>query len=395
MRLPAMAHQLVAMGHEVEIVTALPNYPTGRIFPQYHRRFYIREVVQGIVVHRVWLHAATGAGLGRMLNYGSFSLASLWGLWHGQRPDYVFVESPPLFLFIPGFLSARYWNAKTVFNVADLWPDSVREMGLVNDGWLLKCAKHLERWIYRKADMINAVTEGIRQVLIQEKGVPRSKVLFLPNGVDTDLFKPRAPNTTIAQKLGLLGKRIILYAGTMGYAQGLETLIEAAELLRKNRDIVFVLIGGGSERWRLAEMAIGLELDNVLFLDPAPPEYIAELYSLSVAGLAVLRDLPVFQGARPSKVFPAMASGVPVIFSGTGEGARLVQSAQAGLAVPPENPRALAEAVVRIVNDPDLAGRFGQNGRTYAEKHLAWPALIEGWLEQLTANGLEHRESVP
>ena len=385
-RLSAVARQLKTLGHEVEVVTGLPNYPTGRIAPGYRRCFYRREDIDGVAVHRVWLYPALGSGLRRMANYLSFVLTSLWGLLRCQRPDFVIVESPPLFLSMSGFLAARRWGAGMIVNIADLWPDTVRELGMLKDGPLLKLSERLEDWTYRAAVQVSAVTDGIRTRLIEEKGVPPGKVLFMPNGVDTELFKPRPPDVGLAEELGLQGKSVILYAGNIGTAQGLDTVLQASSLLSDREDIAFVLIGDGSERSRLQAMVREEGLPRVKFFDPAPPEFVARLFSIASAGLVILRDVPLFDGARPSKTMPALASSVPVLCSGAGEAARLVESIQAGIAVPPENPRALADAAVRLIDSPEEAREMGRRGRKYAETHLGWPTLVKDWLEQLSAH---------
>jgi colanic acid biosynthesis glycosyl transferase WcaI len=382
LRLRALVRALKNFGHEVEMVTALPNYPVGKISDAYRGCFYRCEQIDGVKVHRVWLYAAIGAGLSRILNYLSFTLFSLWALGRCRRPDFVFVESPPLFLAIPGYVIAARWKAKMIFNVADLWPDSIKELGLIQDGRILAFAESLEKWSYRVSYRVSAVTEGIRQSL-REKGVPETKLLFLPNGVDMELFQPRPPDKELSRNLDLEGKKIILYAGTLGYAQGLDTVLGAAKIISNIEGTVIIFIGGGADKPRLADLAQREGLKNVRFLDPAPPEFVARLYSLSLAGLAVLRDLPLFKGARPSKIFPSMASGVPVLYSGAGEGAGLVEEAQAGITIPPENPQALAEGIKRLLEDPDWARQLGLNGRKYVESNLSWPVLVKDWLEQL------------
>ena len=191
-RLAAMIRELLHLGHTVEVVTALPNYPEGQIFPNYRGYFYQQENWEGVQVHRVWLYAATGAGIKRLLNYFSFTLTAWWGLRKAQRPDYLFVESPPLFLGITGYLVAKRWQIPFIFNIADLWPDTVRGLGLMRAGWALRQAEKLESWLYQQADYITVVTVSVRQILIKNKQVSANKVLLLPNGVDTQLFKPQA-----------------------------------------------------------------------------------------------------------------------------------------------------------------------------------------------------------
>ena len=384
MRLAAMIRELRLQGHEVEVVTSLPNYPTGRVFPEYRGRFYVREVWEGVPVHRVWLYAAVGSGVKRMLNYASFTVTSLLGLLRARRPDYLFVESPPLFLSIPAFLRAAPQQIPIIFNVADLWPDSVKQLGLMGDGLVLRFAEALEAWSYRKAAYVNAVTEGIRRILIEQKGVPPNKVLFLPNGVDTWLFRPREPDQALARELGLQGKQVVLYSGTLGYAHGLEAALEAMRQLGDEMpQLHLVLIGGGSEQARLKQLIREWRFSNVTFFNPAPPEYVARLYSIAFAGLASLRRSPLFEATRSVKILAIMASGKPVIHSGAGEGARLVEEAEAGVVVPPEDPFALAEAIRKLVQNREWAASLGQNGRRYVERHLSWSVLVSDWLHQL------------
>lgn len=209
-RLASLVRELARRGHGIEIVTAFPNYPTGAIFPGFRGRFYRRDIWEGLTVHRIWIYPSMGGGLKRILNYLSFTLSCAWGLVRSHRADFVFVESPPLFLSVPGWIAARLCKSKLIFNVADLWPDSVEQLGLMRDGLFLRLARALEARSYRQATYVNAVTEKMRQVLLVRKNVPPEKVLFLPNGVDTGLFRPTPPDGRLARRLGLEGKRVVL-----------------------------------------------------------------------------------------------------------------------------------------------------------------------------------------
>ncbi len=385
-RLAAFARQLRRLGHEVEVATAMPNYPTGRIFEEYRGAWYRREDWEGIPVHRVWAYASLGAGFKRLVNYASFTATALVALLRARRPDYLFVESPPLFLSLPAMLVAAGWRVPVIFNVADLWPDHIREMGHLKDGAVLRAAERLERWTYRRSTFVNAVTEGIRTTLIEHKGVPADKVLLLVNGVDTETFHPGPPEPGLVRELGWDGKRVFLYAGTLGFSQGLTVALDAMEALRERApDVLLAFIGDGSERKVLEAAAHDRGLANVRFYDPRPPEYIARLYRCVAAGFASLKDLPLFDGARPSKILPAMASGKPVVYSGAGEGARLIERAGAGLTVRPADPAALADAIFRLAADPALASRLGAGGRRFVEAELSWPALVANWLDALNS----------
>ena len=248
-----------------------PTIPLAEYFPSIRGEFYREEEWEGLTIRRVWLYAASGSNLKRLLNYASFAFTCLFGLARSEKPDYIFVDSPPLFLGVSGWIAAQWWNAPLIFNVADLWPDSVRDLGVMRDGVLLRLSYRLERWIYRNSTMITAVTEGIRDTLLRTKRIPPEKVLFLPNGVDTTLFRPAAPDETLKRELGLTGKKIILYAGNHGYAGAVEQILYAAQCLHHETSLHFLLIGEGPEKQKLIELAAQLGSSNVTFHDQVPP----------------------------------------------------------------------------------------------------------------------------
>jgi colanic acid biosynthesis glycosyl transferase WcaI len=384
LRLAAMARELVRLGHEVEVVTGMPNYPEGRTQSGYRGRLGATEHHDGVTIRRTWLVAASGRGFSRLANYGSFAATSLAGLAASKRPDVVFVESPPPSLALPGWLMARRWGAKLVLNVSDLWPDSAVQLGLSTNGPLICAARRLESWAYARADLVTAVTEGLRKTLVDVKHVPAERILFLPNGIDADLFAPRARDEALAAQLGVEDRQVVLIAGTLGYALGIDVALEAAALLA-DRPISFLIAGDGSDRERLEGIVRQQGLTNVRFLGSLPVEQVAGLYSIANIGLLTLRDSPLFEGTRPARVLAAMASAVPVIYSGRGEGARLVQQADAGLVMPPEDPQALADAINQLIDDPQTASRMGTNGRRCVEDELTWPRLVESWVDQLQA----------
>ncbi len=384
-RLQSFATELLRHGHEVEVVTALPNYPRGKFFPGYENTFYRREISDGITVHRVWLYPAVGGGLKRALNYISFALTSLCGLWRARKPDYLFVESPPLFLSVPAFLAGLFWQVPFIFNVADLWPDVIVDGGFLKEGFIIRCLRKLEQWSYRQAAYVNTVTDWMLKVLREEKSIPKEKLLFLPNGVDTRKFRPLLPDEDLKRKLGLSGKQVVLWAGTLGYAHGLDKVLEAAKLLEGYPDLHFLFVGDGSARKDLVRLQQKLQLKNVTFCDPVPLDAISGYYSISFCGLASLIDIPTYQGARPSKLFPVLASGKPLLFAGKGEAAQLVERSQGGVVVPPGEPGLLAEALLRLARDPGLCSALGQSGRRFVEDHLDWSRLVCEWLLRLTS----------
>lgn len=382
-RLDAVCTELVRAGHEVEVVTAMPHHPTGHIAPTYRGRLYTRETRNGVTIHRVWLYAANGSGLRRILNYLSFALTSLAGLYRAKRPDYLFVDSPPLTLAVPARFASLLWRCPLIFNVADLWPDSARDLGVMNDGVVLHVAGLLERWIYRRAARVTAVTEGIRTALLQKKNVPADKLLFLPNGVNTRLIQPLPPDEDLRKQLGLTRKRVVLYAGNHGYAGALDQLLDAASELTQHDRIHFLLVGDGPQKPELQARVRQVGLTNVSFLDPVPLDELPRIISLADCAVVTLRRANVMRGARPAKALVMMAAAKPIVLAAEGEAAELVSSAEAGFVVPPENPPALAGAIRHLLSDPEAARSMGLNGRAYIQKNLEWSLLVRNWLSQL------------
>ena len=394
-RLQSFAIELKALGHDVEVVTALPNYPTGKIFAGYQGCFYRREVRNGIVTHRVWVYPAMGGGIRRMLNYVSFTFSSLFGLFRSAKPDCIFVESPPLFLSIPAYIAGMFWRAPFIFNVADLWPDIILEGGFLKRGPILNLFYALERWSYSKAEVITVVTEGLRDALLRNKSVPVEKLLLLPNGVDTALYRPRPSDESFKRTLGLTGKRVILWAGTIGHAHGLEHVLQAAKLLEYRPEVHFLFVGDGSAKAHIQKLCAAMNLHNVTFREPVPLDQLPPYFSIAEIGLSSLLNLPLYDGARPSKFFPVLASGKPLLFAGRGEAARLIEDAAAGLVVPPENPEALAKGIAHLLDNPELLRTLGENGRQFVEDNLQWSKLVGAWMIQLSqlegAKGLASR----
>lgn len=392
-RLSAFCRELRAAGHEVEVVTAMPHHPEGHIYRGYRGRFYRREFLEGMTVHRVWLYAAKGSGFKRILTYLSFAFLCLFGLLRAKRPDYLFVDSPPLFLSVPGWLASRLWKIPFIFNVADLWPDSVLDLGIMRPGAATNVAFALEKWTYRHADFITAVTEGIRTSL-QKKSVPAGKILFLPNGVDTSFFQPTTPpDEDLRNQLGLHGKKIVLYAGNHGYANAVDQLIEAASLI-PDPTIHFLIIGDGPEKSNLQALAHRLGLANITFLDSVPLERLPSFLSIASIAAVTLMKSPITEGARPAKTFVMMAAGKPLVLAGQGESADLVREAQAGLVVPPHAPHKFAETILVLASNTDLAAKLGNNGRAFVQAKYDWSLLVRNWLAQLCRT-LPQGESKP
>lgn len=375
-RISELAKRLVRRGHVVEVLTALPNYPSGIVPPEYRGRAGTWEIRDGVQVFRTWIYATPNKGfVRRVLAHLSFMVSAIAAAPRMGDCDVVYVESPPLFDGIAGFVLSRLKGAKMVFNVADLWPQSVVELGMIGPGPLLRLATLLERWCYHVSDLILAVTGGIEKDLRNRSY--RDKVAWFPNGVDVARFAA-GEGAAVRRELGLDGKFVVLYAGTMGLAQGLAGVIEAARRLESDDRIRFVLAGDGAERERLVAMAG----HNVRFLDPLPAARMPDLLAAADAAIVSLRDVPLFLGAVPSKTYEALAAGRPVIMSARGEAADLVRRAGAGIVVNPEQPAEMAEAVSALASDPDGCRRMGEAGREFVRQNFDRD-LLAGRFEEL------------
>jgi colanic acid biosynthesis glycosyl transferase WcaI len=380
-RLHAFAKQLQAHGHQVRIVTAMPNYPLGEVFPEYRGVKLAHEEFDGLPVTRTRIMPATGRNVfRRLLSYWSFAISSLPACMREPRPDFIFVESPPLFLGCTAYVCSRLRRVPFILNVSDLWPESARALGIVRSRTLLWFGERLEHFLYRKAHRITAQTDGIRTHIAAIVGP--AKVMVLYNGVDTTDYKPR-PDASVPwiEK----DEIAFLYAGTFGYQHCWDVILESAELLRSRPDIVFLMVGDGPEKTRLVEAARLRDLRNVRFIERRPVVEMPALFASSRATVVPMRKGELFKGTRPSKVSPSLACGSPVVFGGEGETAKLLLDNGCGIVVPPENSREFADAVVRLADNPELAREMGRRGRALVEREYGWDTLVGAWLQELPA----------
>lgn len=381
-RLLAIAKELSRLGHAPVVVTALPNYPHGKIFSEYRRKWLVREVIEGVPTIRTWIYPARGRSvLRRLVSYWSFTLTSLLGCQLAPRPDYILVESPPLFLGLTAYIYSRVRDVPFILYVSDLWPASAKELGFVKNRFFLWASERLAHFLYRTAYKVCGVTKGICTEIEQATRDNR-KVVFMPNGVDLQTFRVFQATSLDRERLGEI---VFIYAGTHGFAQGLDVIIEAARELASHKRIAFLLVGDGPDKARLERLASDYRLANVRFLPARPAKAIGPLFSASRASIVPLKRAEIFRGARPSKILPSLACGVPVIFCGEGEAAALIEDHNCGLVVRPERPDELAIAVTRLAEDSLLASRLGMNGRKLAEMDYGWDRIVARWLSELVS----------
>jgi colanic acid biosynthesis glycosyl transferase WcaI len=382
LRLQALARELQSHGIEVEVLTGMPNYPRGVTFPAYRGRWRMRETIDGVPVRRTWLYAATGhAARVRLANYFSFTATALVAALFSRKPDRMFVEAQPLSLGVVALLMKWLRGVPYVYNVPDLQVELARELGFLRNDRAVSLIVRLENFFLGQSWKVSTVTHRFIDHF-EGRGIPRSQMSFLPNGVDTDFLQPQPPDSELLDRWGLHGKKAFVYVGTHAYYHGLETLIEAAALLQHREDIVFLLVGDGPEREPMKALARAKGLKNVLF-GASPYEEMARCYSVAYASLAVLKNNDVARKMRLSKVFPALSCGVPVIFSGPGETPELLEEHRAGIGVAAEDAGSLAHAIEELADDPFRRDALGRAGRQLAEEQFSWAAIVDRWLHEV------------
>jgi glycosyltransferase involved in cell wall biosynthesis len=358
-------------GHDVSVLTGFPNHPTGVIPPEYRKRaqrLVAREDVNGVKVVRTWLLPFPNRkAYERMLNYSSFCVSAATTGLFVSRPDVVIGTSPQLLVGLSGLCIARAKRVPFVFEVRDLWPESLAAVGMGNENSVLhRLLAKVAGFLYRNSDHIVVVTQAFEKYLVERWNVPRKKISVVENGVETNLFAPSNESDSLKLQLNAEGKFIVCYIGTMGMAHGLETMVEAADQLRQSApDVLFLLVGEGADKERIVALAKTRGLDNLQFVDQQPREKIPAYISASDACLVLLRKTDLFKTVIPTKMLEFMSCARPVILGVDGQAREIMDRAQAGIFIEPGNVGALMEAVERLRANPQLRADLGSNGRRH------------------------------
>jgi glycosyltransferase involved in cell wall biosynthesis len=373
----------VKAGHEVTVVTCAPNHPSGKVYPGYRNRFYHSEVLDGVRVVRVWTFLAANEGfLRRTLNYLSYLMSATLALPRLPPADVVISTSPQFFCGLAGLAGRIFKNAPWVLEIRDLWPESIVTVGAMRKGPAVRLLERLEALAYRSADRIVSVTDSFVPHIVACGGDP-GKIAVIKNGVDLELFTTQGTTAWMKSELGLAGRFVAAYVGTHGMAHGLGTILEAAERLRDDPRIAFLLVGDGAERADLERMKEQKRLDNVTILGQRRKEDMPKIWAATDASLILLRRNDLFKKVLPSKMFEAMAMKCPIILGVEGEARALLVEAGAGIAITPENAEELAAAVVRLAENPVLAGRFGAQGHAHVRDHYDRGRIAGRYLDLL------------
>lgn len=398
-RVYELSRYWVNQGHDVTVLTTFPNYPDGIIHESYKsksRMLFYRETIDGIKVIRVFsLPTHLRSSVRRILYYISFFLSSsLAGLF--LKPfDVVIATSPSLFIGLTGLILSRLKGMPLVFEVRDLWPEIIPAIGAGKESSLsYRFFDKLAGTLYNKSNLIVVVTESFKDEIVSSRGIKPDKIEIIENAVDTEFFKPFEVGPETIEKLGLKDRFVVTYIGTIGYTHGAEVILKAApEIKRRIPELLFLLVGSGSDKERLLKLGRESGLDNVRFLDPQPKNSIPTFINASGITLVLSIKQPLLHKTIFAKVFEPMACGKPIIVGAVGETRNIVvEKADCGIGFEPEDAQGLTDSIVKLYNDPDLRKKLGENGRKYvtenftrAGKAMTYMNVLESVIEKQKA----------
>ncbi len=399
-RAAELSRHWAAAGHDVTVLTGFPNHPTGVVPPEYRdkfRRLIAREQTDGVNVVRTWLLPFPNRkAYERMLNYSSFcASAATTGLFL-PRPEVVIASSPQLLVAVSGWWLAKWKRVPFVFEVRDLWPESLAAVGMSDGNSLLhRSLANIAGFLYRHADRIVVVSPAFEDHLVERWHVPREKISVIENGVETELFAPESFSeeaaTGLRRELGAEGKLVVSYIGTMGMAHGLETIIAAAvQLQNTNPEIVFLMLGEGAEKQYIIALAQQRGLNNLRFVGQQPREKIPAYIGVSDVCLVPLKKTDLFKTVIPTKMLEFMSCARPVILGVDGQARAILEEARGGLAIEPENSHALASAIRYLAANRKAAREMGENGRDYIVRKFSRRHTAEKYIRVL-----EHLLNLP
>ena len=364
------AIEWVRMGQKVTVITCAPNFPEGKVFEGYKNSWLKKEKIQGINVWRVKTYIAANQGfIKRTLDFISFMISSLFFGLFVRKVDVVIGTSPQFFTVVSAWLLAKLKRTLFIFELRDIWPASITAVGAMKQSLLIKILEKLELFLYSQADLIISVTHSFKRELIN-RGVFADKIKIVLNGVDLQKYSPLVEkDMAFSKKYDLDGMYVAGYIGTHGLAHSLDSIIEAAEILKTEDDIKILFAGAGVERARLENLVHQRSLSNVVMIPKQPKKNMQKIWSLCDVSVISLKDSPLFSKVIPSKIFESMAMGLPMIISvPPGEATEIIQKENLGIVVPPENPNKISEALLDLKTNKNSYNIFAKNNLKAANK---------------------------
>jgi glycosyltransferase involved in cell wall biosynthesis len=370
----------IKKGHKVTIATCVPNHPQGKIYQGYKNRLFQRETRDGIEVIRLWTYTTANEGFfKRSLNYFTFMAMVIAALPILPKADVVISTSPQFFCGLAGYFLSRLRRLPWILEIRDLWPESIVTLGAIKNRFVIRVLEALELFAYRKANKVVALTEAFKNHMVA-KGIQHNKIQVISNGVDLTLFRLLPRKNYVSDQLGLNEKFVVSYFGTHGMAHGLETVLNAAKELQDEPSIIFLLAGEGAEKKNLLKLRNKMQLRNVVILGQMRKEKMPYMWALSDVSMVLLKKKDLFRTVIPSKIFEAMAMSRPLILGVEGESKKIIQKANCGICIEPEDHKQLAAAVLKLLDNPNLCESFGKNGRRFVECNFNRRQLANDYL---------------
>lgn len=361
----------VNSGCQVTVITCAPNFPKGRVYDGYENRLWQDDTVEGIRVIRVWSYITANEGfLKRVVDYQSFMVSATIASLFVRNVNVVIGTSPQFFTACAGWMVGALKRIPFVFELRDIWPESIKAVGAMNDSAIIRILEKVELFLYRKADLIVSVTHAFKAKLI-ERGICGSKIEVVTNGVDMSRFKPMPKDSDLVAQLGLQGKFVGGYVGTHGMAHHLETILDAAETIANEPGgelFHFIFLGDGARKQKLKDDAARRGLKNVTFVDSVSKDEVSRYWSLLDVSIIHLRKTELFTSVIPSKLFECMGMGLPVLHGVDGESADIVRDGQVGIVFEPENSGELVKNIKHLASNRNDYDRYRRNCLEAAKK---------------------------
>ncbi|MCF8241111.1 MAG: glycosyltransferase family 4 protein [Melioribacteraceae bacterium] len=378
------AKEWVKLGIEVEVITCMPHYPTGVIPEKYRNKFYYFEKIEGVSIHRTYTYAAASRGfLKRFIAYSAFMLSSIiQGSFLLKQVDFIIATSPPFSIGISGWVLSKLKRIPLVFEVRDLWPESLIQLGQVKNKILISLLEFIEKKIYQKAYYIVSVTDSYCDI-IRQKNITKDKIKVIKNGVDTDFFRPSKKDIGLLNQHNLAEKRVIAYFGNFGLSQPIDRIVDLASIFTDKSEVHFILIGDGEQRILVENKIKEMNLTNITLLKTVSKSKLIKYYSIADLMIVPLKPIPLFKTVIPSKIFEIMAMGIPILLGVEGEARQLIEVSKAGRYIDLKDLKNVKNVICDLLSDNAGLEYYSKNGRRFVVENFDRKRQAKMYIELL------------
>jgi len=377
---------------EVTVITNHPNHPEGVLYEGYENRWFGKEEIDGIEVIRVKTYLTANKGLKRTINFLFYMLMAIVAtLSKVSKPDVVIATSPQFLVAVAGFIVSRIKHRPFVFELRDIWPESIVAVGVMKKNFIIRFFEKVELFLYKKSTSIISLTDSFKEKLIS-RGIDAKKITIVKNGVELDSFNRALINVKkFKRELGMEDKKIVSYIGTLGMAHALDKVLDCAKALETIEDLQFLIVGSGAEKDKLEEKKREENIHNVTLVGQVSKEEVKKYYAISDIGLVTLKKDKRFRSVIPSKIFEYMAMEVPILLSVGGEARKIVEESCGGIYVEPENVEQMTKTIRNLIQKPEAQAKMGEQARMYIERNFNRQKLAQRQLDVLKLLVLKER----